>query len=333
MSDPVTNVEIEDVLSSIKRLVSAGEQAKTPAKPQESPDNQASDLPPRFVLTPAFRVTEPEDVVESTEVEADEMSETEIVFADGRDEQIEPAGFEEEHPSARDTLEATIAELEAAVVDQPDEWEPDGSEVTSVPTWETVSYPPLDEVEDAVSVEETAPEDMHAEDMHAEGIHAEEQLPEAVPEDRVAFSATTDEQDALDALDAILSSGPFISEDAVYTPDDLMPVPEEEDRFADAENVEALTFNRSQPIPTADDPAEDYGDELLPDPEPVGEDEDLDTYMYGNGQGINEEVLRQVVMDVVREELQGNLGERITRNVRKMVRREINRALDMQNFD
>jgi hypothetical protein len=39
------------------------------------------------------------------------------------------------------------------------------------------------------------------------------------------------------------------------------------------------------------------------------------------------------VAEIVRKELQGDLGERITRNVRKLVRREIHRALASRDFD
>ena len=49
--------------------------------------------------------------------------------------------------------------------------------------------------------------------------------------------------------------------------------------------------------------------------------------------GLDEAALHALVADVVRSELQGALGERITRNVRKLVRREIQRALLSQNFD
>jgi cell pole-organizing protein PopZ len=42
---------------------------------------------------------------------------------------------------------------------------------------------------------------------------------------------------------------------------------------------------------------------------------------------LDEEALRDLVSELVRDELQGALGERITRNVRKLVRREIHRAL------
>ncbi|MGR3493439.1 MAG: hypothetical protein ACU0DW_15410, partial [Shimia sp.] len=42
---------------------------------------------------------------------------------------------------------------------------------------------------------------------------------------------------------------------------------------------------------------------------------------------LDEGALREMVAEIVREELQGELGERITRNVRKLVRREIHRAM------
>ena len=48
---------------------------------------------------------------------------------------------------------------------------------------------------------------------------------------------------------------------------------------------------------------------------------------------LDEAALRQLVSDIVREELQGVLGERITRNVRKLVRREIQRALSLHDLE
>ena len=44
-------------------------------------------------------------------------------------------------------------------------------------------------------------------------------------------------------------------------------------------------------------------------------------------------MLRDLVTEIIREELQGALGERITRNVRKMVRREIHRMVTSEHFD
>lgn len=43
--------------------------------------------------------------------------------------------------------------------------------------------------------------------------------------------------------------------------------------------------------------------------------------------------LRDLVAEIVREELQGGLGERITRNVRKLVRAEIQRAFAARDLD
>jgi hypothetical protein len=48
---------------------------------------------------------------------------------------------------------------------------------------------------------------------------------------------------------------------------------------------------------------------------------------------LEEEVLRRIVAEAVREELQGALGERITRNVRKLVRREIRLVLAVDELD
>ena len=48
---------------------------------------------------------------------------------------------------------------------------------------------------------------------------------------------------------------------------------------------------------------------------------------------LDEDALRDMVAEIVRQELQGALGERITRNVRKLVRREIHRALTAQELD
>jgi cell pole-organizing protein PopZ len=48
---------------------------------------------------------------------------------------------------------------------------------------------------------------------------------------------------------------------------------------------------------------------------------------------LDEETLRELVAEIVRQELQGALGERITRNVRKLVRREIQRALTSNELE
>ena len=44
-------------------------------------------------------------------------------------------------------------------------------------------------------------------------------------------------------------------------------------------------------------------------------------------------MLREMVAQLVRDELQGTVGERITHNVRRLIRREIARALTLQDFE
>jgi len=48
---------------------------------------------------------------------------------------------------------------------------------------------------------------------------------------------------------------------------------------------------------------------------------------------LDDAALRALVAEIVREELTGEFGDRITRNVRKLVRREINRVLSGRNDD
>jgi hypothetical protein len=45
------------------------------------------------------------------------------------------------------------------------------------------------------------------------------------------------------------------------------------------------------------------------------------------------DALRDLVAEIVRQELQSDLGQRVTRNIRKLVRREIRRALAARDFD
>lgn len=47
---------------------------------------------------------------------------------------------------------------------------------------------------------------------------------------------------------------------------------------------------------------------------------------------LDEETLRQIIREVLREELSGPLGERITRNIRKLVHQEIARALSLRDI-
>lgn len=118
MSDPLTNVEIDDVLSSIRRLVS-----EHPEKPQGAPRG-------KLVLTPSLRVDEPVETAET--VAADENSAPNSAPVEPETHpRAAPANDAIDADSLRpgsQSLEQRIAELEEAVAASAGEWEPDGTE-------------------------------------------------------------------------------------------------------------------------------------------------------------------------------------------------------------
>lgn len=130
MSDPMQTAEIEDVLASIRRLVSEEPAAKPPVS------TAATDG--KLVLTPAFRVKDPVE----PDGEGVGEAESENIGALAQDAEpgalnTESAGAEgSDDPSNDDlsaelraaTLEQKVAELEAAVARSGGDWEPDGSE-------------------------------------------------------------------------------------------------------------------------------------------------------------------------------------------------------------
>lgn len=198
MSDIARTDEIDAVVSSVRKLVSHGEKN---ARPQRV-NGDWGHHPDRYVLTPALRVADTDAAAECR---------TEDVLVLDAAKRADRAG-----------LEATIAELEAAVVAQPDDWEPDEGEDFDEAAWAASAF-----------------------QLHAVADAAEEQaLTEDVP-----------------------------------------PPPEQEDAA-----------------------------DVLP--------QDNDAAMP-----VDQDALRAMVVEILREELAGDMGERITRNVRKLVRREINRVL------
>lgn len=312
MSDPVTNVEIEDVLSSIRRLVSEGDKDRGAAADAANEDTGSEDAgpadpakPEALVLTPALRVAgahdaeleapEPESepdhdtAAQSAETDgavpgdvADAHHEPEFADADTEADPSDEGAAEEVAEdgawSDRTRLEATIAELEAAVSDQPFEWEPDGSEDAEPVTWPAMGRS-FEEAEDAEL---------------SDG-------PDVTDPEQVAPE----------------SDGQAAAQDAAWEDD---PDRDAQDGTAASEHIPPLGSEGEE------DEADDW-----PGDAAYAED-DLDTVLSEDGT-IDEDMLRDLVAEIVREELQGTLGERITRNVRKLVRREIHRVLSSQEFD
>jgi hypothetical protein len=129
---------------------------------------------------------------------------------------------------------------------------------------------------------------------------------------------------------------PQIAPAPVTTPDAVMQaVPEPEAIFIHAAAALAaeppLAFH-SQRAPAAPAPITDLLDEDLADDDWPATLSATGTAVLQEDSVIDEETLRRLVIEIVREELQGTLGERITRNVRKLVRREIYRVLSSEEF-
>lgn len=258
MTDNVVKAGIEDVLSSVKRLVSE--------EGRKVPDLVSKRKPSRLVLTDALRVTDPAKVENgptssknSSASEADHSAKPMLLRAcdivqSGKKE--ETAGTQVEN-AAEDTavsddlagsLSAKIEALEAAIARTEDQWEPDGDSA------------------DEYSGTPIKPLNWDAAEGFAAEARASIEREEVAEIEEAAFAATF--------VRAAAQAGQ--SDDAV-----------------------AMDIQQGgASIPTMD-----------------------------------EDALRALVADVVRQELQGALGERITRNIRKMVRREIHRALSAQNLD
>lgn len=276
MSDPVTNLAIEDVLSSIRRLVSEGDRpgrpelltqvdaalAKQALVPERDNRPQVDERAGKLVLTSAFRIAELPILAPRT-APAPDASGSEL---NPRVSLLRPAM---PIPESRSPLELRIAELEAAVTDQAGDWEPDGSEDVPVVDW---SSP---EVGESL-------------------IFASRAMPQP------------DRRGVLDLGQIGTRIHPVIVEQEVDTAPAAAPydLGEDLDLSADATANENVRFD---PIDYVDDP----------DPAAL----------------LDEDALRKMVVEIVRQELQGPMGERITRNVRKMVRREIYRILSSQEFE
>jgi hypothetical protein len=100
--------------------------------------------------------------------------------------------------------------------------------------------------------------------------------------------------------------------------------PEETDAFDEADwAVSAMTASETTEffdVMEGTDPPAESGDEA---PTPA---DDLAAFLPQEP-NIDPDMLREMIVQIVREELAGDTGERITRNVRKLVRREINLML------
>lgn len=298
MSDPVTNADIEDVLSSIRRLVSEGERPAPAPKARPA----AAD---RLVLTPALRVMDSEAPEEMLSADASEP-----VPADEPDDSPhlpEPELLEGHElvnldidDSAKRNLEARIAELEAVISDTGGQWEQDGEEGS----------------DNAGGAVESLQWDEEAE---AEDL-SEDAADVAADEAPMTEMAEEPEEPAPDTIEPM----PFLRGQFNVPP---------EDEIEEAELASAIEEPAEPDVAAAPD-TQDVNVDPAPQLDDFPADTAYDEEPYeGQDFVVDEEALRALVVEIVHQELQGKLGERITRNVRNMVRREIHRALTSQELE
>lgn len=118
----------------------------------------------------------------------------------------------------------------------------------------------------------------------------------------------------------------------------VVPLVFPSDQAADADigapDLATASANDAGPVLENVRPVAESGPE--PESEPESAVDEVQTLVDSDGNPLtvlDEDALYEIVRTLIREELQGALGERITRNVRKLVRAEINRALTARALD
>ncbi|KPA21309.1 hypothetical protein shim_20110 [Shimia sp. SK013] len=397
MPDPVSNAEIEDVLTSIRRLVSENRQVPTESVSEgEHPENSApnsdepvKNAPMALVLTPALRVSdavadEDEDVfvedssdgaaelfvsdIGDSDIEAldlaghaVEIPEDELfsegdelenrpddVVADAEELQIENASelADESEDPAEQAWDVEFSEdaLEAAEIteDVDGEFSASGT-ITPEAVSEAMDSADFDEpsyLEETAAVEETS--DVSEVSLTLEG-GADEVMDsrlESVDEEAGLDDVDEPQDDVRDEpfdFKKVLEARLVHWRDGDGSEVEADPAEPVDSDYTDAEASTPAWGTDEDPIETLDAPsaaevieavAIEQAAEDVADAVDVGLSEALDEPAV-----IDEEALREMVADIVRQELQGALGERITRNVRKLVRREIHRALAAHELD
>ncbi|NDR59137.1 hypothetical protein [Aliiruegeria sabulilitoris] len=355
MSDPVSNADIEDVLSSIRRLVAGDKPEDTgasAARPAESWEDTAPDSSRQgeeaLVLTPSLRVEETEEQDTrsvSEDPEADRWEE------DGEMDR-EPSAIGEPDPDTAPAhdLESEPAEALAFSAVSPEEQEDAEDADPELPTFIRPLKTPVDS--------EISPDKQTAEPCPIEETDVEEETSDTAPPltrpaPRAGFMfSPLDEQETESAIDdgGEEPEAPFLdASDAFETGAD-----EEVIAVADADRGAASELEADANPPAApqdthlhlSSPSSDEVD--LPDPwapdlhEAISDHSEADEdeqgeapdNLFASGAAVlDEDALREMVTEMLHKELRGALGERITRNVRKLVRREIHRALASRDFD
>jgi hypothetical protein len=310
MSDRMSSVEIEDVLSSIRRLVTEDLRPKPPVVAE------------KLLLTPALRVV-PQAVID--DADPLDMPAQDAAPSPGN-APVESAAAESfvffHHRSAVSDRAEALSSIGAAV--PADDYEPEIGEVgpadaVPVPDWPDQSWVAPDVVTDVAEAEVVALSDMPedtpgwAQDtVHDGAAEAVAMDPDPAP------SADLIDDDGLDAGGLDPDQAPYADTDAGGDATEHAHISAGVAGLDDAAQSDPIVDAQGDAAEAAALAALAAADDIADDPVLTELDEDM---------------LRDIVRDMIREELQGALGERITRNVRKLVRAEINRAMATRDLE
>lgn len=336
MAESSSKQSIEDVLSSIRRLVR--DEGASVAKP--APPTMGTD---KLVLTPQLRVTEPEDPYQTiralAQTDAPASAEDEPSLEDAPDADVLMPIFvtEQRRPPA---FGMEPADGDAAhVLDTPAEategMAPRQSGAHETAAKGTVLFEVVSEIthpnEGDDDTDEVASEVHTPEAGQQPDLAQQEATAEAMPELHAAAETITLDEAAMDQPFETTEQ----SEEAIiadHAPDAGPFAPPEES--APLEGMPAAQVLQEDPPEGAD-----LSSGAIPFPhDKIARDGAADAAPAA-GQGdqaddvLDEETLREIIAEVVREEFAGQLGERITRNVRKLVRREIRQMLASEDLD
>ncbi|MEP2470734.1 MAG: hypothetical protein ABJH45_04135 [Paracoccaceae bacterium] len=222
------------------------------------------------------------------------------------------ASLIQERPTNTDhskhSLEDKVATLETLIASRGDQWEPD---VTGQSDYAAKEYPVPSWNEDAFVGDET---------LH----HEEASLTESVSTDALISEQPDDLARAVGDILTVKppKEGTFVLEDkALVQPMNLDAWSVDDE--APFEYVASDDENQTSAQAAAIASSVVSGLHHTKSEEASTDEEAI----------LDEETIREMIADIVREELQGALGNRITRNIRKLVRREIHRALAAQDLD
>ena len=370
MSDPMTNTEVEDVLSSIRRLVSDDKRAEAAPKPAPAAD--------RLVLTPSLRVMQDDADRDAVHQDGAHQDDSHQNDAHQDETHVDTADQDEAHQNDSDQDGAIYEDM------------PDQGAIETDDAEKSAAHG------DGVALINDAPDDTAADDGTDDTLvldaprHADAPVADAhgdaSPRDTSddAKNNASDDDDSItgwpwakDSAPAAQADTPLASEpDAGRDPNAASPETLSEKIAAletliagrtdewepDSAGADAYAGTEPPAMAWEDAVDDDLDPDLNDDPEPDGfpfddtahdpaHDPKLaaahaprtaasgtqttrETEFFSSDEDVlDEEALRELVSDIVREELQGALGERITRNVRKLVRREIHRAMAAQDLE